>query len=66
MHKRVCALFFLFALCIGMLCVHMLTVLEQNGSASAVRANNTVSAVVGETRGYIYDRNLQPLVNRET
>lgn len=66
MHKRVCALFFLFALCIGTLCVHMLTVLEQNGSASAVRANNTVSAVVGETRGYIYDRNLQPLVNRET
>lgn len=66
MHNRVCTLFFLFALCIGVLCVHMLTVLEENGSENTVRPNNTVSAVVGETRGYIYDRNLQPLVNRET
>ncbi|MGN0519282.1 MAG: hypothetical protein ACI4LB_00940, partial [Candidatus Fimenecus sp.] len=66
MHKRVCTLFFLFALCVGALCVHMLTILEQKGSASAARSNNSVSATVGETRGYIYDRNLQPLVNRET
>lgn len=66
MHKRVCTLFFLFSLCIGALCVHMLTVLEQNREESVLRQNNTVSAAVGETRGYIYDRNLQPLVNRET
>ena len=66
MHKRVCILFFLFALCVGTLCVHMLTVLEQKGRESASRVNNSVSCVVGETRGCIYDRNLQPLVNRET
>ncbi|MGN0571368.1 MAG: peptidoglycan D,D-transpeptidase FtsI family protein [Candidatus Fimenecus sp.] len=66
MHKRVCTLFFLFALCVGALCVHMLTILEKKGSESASRSNNSVSVTVGETRGYIYDRNLQPLVNRET
>lgn len=66
MHKRVCVLFSLFALCIGLLCVHTLTVLEQKGSESAVRSNNAAAVVVGETRGCIYDRNLQPLVNRET
>lgn len=66
MQKRVCTLFFLFALCIGALFVHMLTILEKNETESALRQNNTLSAVIGETRGYIYDRNLQPLVNRQT
>lgn len=66
MQKRVCTLFFLFALCIGVLLVHMLTVLEKNETESVLRQNNTVSAVIGETRGYIYDRDLQPLVNRQT
>ena len=45
MHKRVCILFFLFALCVGTLCVHMLTVLEQKGRESA--GQNTKRVVVG-------------------
>lgn len=66
MGKRVSTLFFLFSLCIGMLCMNMLSVLEQKGSESTLRRNNSVSATVGETRGCIYDRNLEPLINRET
>lgn len=64
MGKRVAALFFAFALALGILSVRMLTI--SGGSVSAaVRTGNTLSAVVGETRGYIYDRNMQPLVNAE-
>ncbi len=64
MGKRVIVLFFVFALAVGSLSVRMLTI--SGGSVSAaVQTGNTLSAVVGETRGYIYDRHMQPLVNAE-
>ena len=64
MGKRVIVLFFVFTLAVGSLSVRMLTI--SGGSVSAaVQTGNTLSAVVGETRGYIYDRHMQPLVNAE-
>lgn len=64
MGKRVAALFFIFALSLGTLSVRMLTI--SGGSVSAAgQTGNALTAVVGETRGYIYDRNMQPLVNAE-
>lgn len=64
MGKRVVALFFIFALAVGTLSMRMLT-LSVSDAAVTAQAGNTLSTVVGETRGYIYDRNMQPLVNAE-
>lgn len=64
MGKRVIILFFVFVLALGTLSVRMLCI--SAGSASiAAQASHSISAVVGETRGYIYDRNMRPLVNDE-
>lgn len=64
MGKRVIILFFVFALAVGSLSVRMLT-LNAGGVSVAAQTSNTLSSVVGETRGYIYDRNMQPIVNAE-
>ncbi len=62
MGNRVAALFFLFALALGTLCIRMLS-LSGGLAVTTTQTGNTLSATIGETRGYIYDRNLQPLVN---
>lgn len=66
MQKRVIALFSLFAFCMGLLCVHMLTIHGNAAVQSRAEAARNISAAVGTTRGYIYDCNLRPLVNCDT
>lgn len=66
MQKRIVALFFLFSLCMGSLCMRLLTISDSTAVSGNAQSGNTISAVVGETRGYIYDCNMQPLVNCET
>ncbi len=66
MQKRIIALFFLFALCMGSLGMRMLTISNSAAVSGSAQSGNTVSAAVGETRGYIYDCRMRPLVNCET
>lgn len=66
MQKRIIALFFLFALCMGSLCMRMLTISDSTAVSSRAQSSNTISTVVGETRGYIYDCRMRPLVNCAT
>lgn len=66
MQKRVIVLFSLFALGFGLLCVQMLTVMGSAAVQSRAQASTSISAVVGTTRGYIYDCNMRPLVNCDT
>lgn len=65
MHTRVCALFFVFAFCLGLFVMQMLSVLRKSETAAASERSHALRTVVGETRGMFYDRALQPLVNRE-
>ncbi len=62
MYKRVAKLFFLFCLVLGIMLAR-LVIINEGGVSSASYASNTISAVVSETRGCIYDCNLNPLVN---
>ena len=66
MGKRVVVLFTLFCLCMGSLSMRMLAISADSAVSSGAQSGNTLSAVVGETRGYIYDVNGEPLVNCET
>ena len=66
MGKRVVVLFTLFCLCMGSLGMRMLAISADSAVSSGAQSGNTLSAVVGETRGYIYDVNGEPLVNCET
>lgn len=63
MQGRVVALFSVFALCMGLLCVQMLTICGSTAVQGRAEAVSSVSTAVGTTRGCIYDRNRQPLVN---
>lgn len=63
MQSRVVALFSVFALCMGLLCVQMLTICGSTAVQGRAEATSSVSTAVGTTRGYIYDRNRRPLVN---
>lgn len=62
MQKRISALFFLFSLIFGILFVKIAVITESDLSETA-SAKNNISAVVSQTRGYIYDCNFEPLVN---
>lgn len=60
------------AICVFLCIIMMFTVLLiriayiQNGSASeVVKAQSEKKILLGQTRGYIYDRNYSPLVNEE-
>lgn len=66
MQKRVVALFSLFALCMGLLCVQMLTVCGSAAVQSRAQASTAISEAIGITRGYIYDCDMRPLVNCDT
>lgn len=62
MHKRISSLFFLFSLVFGILFVKIAVLTESDLSETA-SAKNSISTIVSQTRGYIYDKNFEPLVN---
>lgn len=63
MHKRTAISFFALMVVFGMLITNLSYVLLQNTSASDTVGRKTETA--GVSRGGIYDRNLNPLVNTE-
>lgn len=63
MHKRVATAFFSLMVIFGMLITNLSYVLLQNTSASDTVGRKSETA--GVSRGGIYDRNLNPLVNTE-
>lgn len=62
MQKRITVLFFVFSLVFGILFVKIATITESDIAETAA-AKNSISTIVTNTRGYIYDRNFLPLVN---
>lgn len=63
MHKRIAISFFSLMVIFGILIVNLSYVLLQNTSASDTAGRKSETA--GTSRGGIYDRNLNPLVNTE-
>lgn len=63
MYKRVALAFFSLMIIFGMLIVNLLNVLTKNTEVSDIVGTRTET--VSASRGGIYDRNLQPLVNTD-
>lgn len=65
MSRRVICLFFAFSLAIGILITQMAIIIS-GGADAASFTRNTISAVIASSRGYIYDCNMNPLVNTQS
>ncbi|MEG1834575.1 MAG: penicillin-binding protein 2 [Oscillospiraceae bacterium] len=64
MNKRVVVLFFMLTLFLGVLAVRI-GILSEGTYLTVSAGANTKSVEMGKTRGYIYDKDLNPLVNNE-
>lgn len=66
MQKRVVALFFLFSMAFGLLCLRIVELNDNTAVTDAAATKSSLTAMVSETRGNIYDCKKRPLVNEET
>lgn len=62
MLKRCAVLFTAFAFVMGLLIIKILSI-DINISEKTASSNNSRHLVISESRGYIYDRDMEPLVN---
>ena len=66
MQKRVVALFFLFSMAFGLLGLRIVELNDNTAVTDAAATKSSLTAMVSETRGNIYDCKKRPLVNEET
>lgn len=64
MGRRVVPVFFVFIFCMGFIVLRLFTLITGKYAQSG-SANSTLTLDVASGRGYIYDRDMKPLVNSE-